>query len=329
MPFHTAVRITDASQIGEARRTATRIALTLGLSETQSGAAAIIATELATNLSRYAQAGQILIGVTHDRQLEIVSLDKGPGMDVQRCMQDGFSSGGTPGNGLGAVRRLSREFDIYSGQAGSVVLSRLASSPRSQLDLKRPFEVAALSLPAPGESVCGDSWYIGLGEQQLRIVVVDGLGHGPDAAVAADAATALCAQSDTLAPKDFIEQAHGALAGTRGAALAAASLALGSDRLKYAGVGNIGGTLVSAVSSRGLMSHNGTVGARMRTIQELEYEWPRGWLLIMYSDGIQSRWDLGKYPGLHAHHPAVIAGVLLRDYLRGRDDTTVVAVRRL
>src|SRR5687768_15653227 len=104
MTFHTAIKIADTSQIGEARRTVVRLGQNLGLPDTQTGAAAIIATELATNLSRYAQAGQMLIGATSDNRLEIIAVDKGPGMDVQRCMEDGFSSGGTPGNGLGAVR---------------------------------------------------------------------------------------------------------------------------------------------------------------------------------------------------------------------------------
>jgi anti-sigma regulatory factor (Ser/Thr protein kinase) len=329
MTFHTAIRISDASQIGEARRAALRTSQTLGLSDSQAGAAAIVATELATNLSRYAQAGQMLIGATGDNRLEILSVDKGPGLDIERCLQDGFSSGGTPGNGLGAVRRLSAEFDVYSTVQGTVVFSRVASASSSPASIQQPMEAAAISIPAPGETVCGDSWSIDLDENQLRVMVADGLGHGPDAAAAADAATAVFQQSRGLSPKDFILQAHGALCGTRGAALAAGSLSLASDRLRYAGIGNIGGTLLFTNESRGLMSHNGTVGARMRTVQELEYDWPRGGLLVMYSDGIQSRWDLRNYPGLHAHHPAVIAGVLLRDFTRGRDDVTVVVLRRL
>jgi anti-sigma regulatory factor (Ser/Thr protein kinase) len=345
MTFHTAITISDSSQIGETRRTAFRLGQALGLDDTQCGAASIIATELATNLSRYARAGQILIGASPDQTLEILSVDKGPGMDVPRCLQDGYSSGGTPGNGLGAVRRLAADFDAYSCENGSVVFARVAQSSRSQPLLKSPIEHAALSLPAPLETVCGNSWCLDLDEEQLRVLVVDGLGHGPDAAAAADAATELFqrhspshpsnslsanhSQANSPAPKDFIEQAHGALAGTRGAALAVASLSLADGRLRYAGIGNIGGSLLTAADSRGLMSHNGTVGARMRTVQELEYEWPSGSLLIMYSDGIQNRWDLRKYPGLHRQHPAVIASVLMRDFTRGRDDVTVLVVRRL
>jgi len=48
--------------------------------------------------------------------------------------------------------------------------------------------------------------------------------------------------------------------------------------------------------------------------------------LIMYSDGLQSRWNLQDYPGLVHRHPAVIASVLHRDFCRGRDDVTVLVV---
>jgi hypothetical protein len=99
--------------------------------------------------------------------------------------------------------------------------------------------------------------------------------------------------------------------------------------MKYAGVGNISGHLRSASEEkgRGLMSHNGTVGVQVRKIQELNYPLPAQGLLVMHSDGLQSRWSLEKYPGLIGQHPAVIAGVLYRDFTRGHDDVTVAVVR--
>jgi hypothetical protein len=47
----------------------------------------------------------------------------------------------------------------------------------------------------------------------------------------------------------------------------------------------------------------------------------------MHSDGIATQWDLGRYPGLLARDPSLIAGVLYRDFLRGRDDATVVVLK--
>ena len=125
-------------------------------------------------------------------------------------------------------------------------------------------------------------------------------------------------------PREFIERAHSALAGSRGAAVAVAQVA--SDRtIRYAGCGNIAGALVDAVHSRGLVSQNGTLGVAIRTVQEQTYPWASGFL-VMHSDGLTSRWNVEQYPGVFGRHPAIIAGLIYRDALRGRDDATVVVV---
>jgi hypothetical protein len=82
-----------------------------------------------------------------------------------------------------------------------------------------------------------------------------------------------------------------------------------------------------APSGRGLVSHNGTIGVEVRRLQQFDYESPAEALLVMHSDGLQSRWSLEAYPGIMHRHPALIAGVLYRDYSRQRDDLTVCVVR--
>ena len=76
-----------------------------------------------------------------------------------------------------------------------------------------------------------------------------------------------------------------------------------------------------------MLSHNGILGHQVRKFAQFSYPFPRGALYIAHSDGLAARWDLGAYPGLESRHPALIAAVLFRDYERGRDDATVVAVR--
>jgi hypothetical protein len=164
--------------------------------------------------------------------------------------------------------------------------------------------------------------------------LVDGLGHGPDAADAAEAATCAFDAEPFAALSAFFERANNAMRGTRGGAAAAAQINAGRRSLKYAGIGNIAGSLQSLVADddgslhgRGLVSHNGIVGVQHHRAKELEYPCPSDGLLIMCSDGLQSRWSLGTYPGLAMRHPAVIAGVLYRDFTRGRDDVTVAVIR--
>ena len=76
-----------------------------------------------------------------------------------------------------------------------------------------------------------------------------------------------------------------------------------------------------------MASRTGTVGHAVRKIQEFTYPWPPGAHLVMHSDGLATGWSLDRYPGLMRRHPSLIAGVLYRDYSRGRDDVTVLVAR--
>lgn len=306
-----------------------KLARSAALPESKQSDAGIVATELATNLTRHATAGQVWLQVLVEGAhacVEIVAVDAGPGIpDVRRSLQDGYSTAGTAGTGLGAVRRLSSTFDLYSqpGQ-GTVVMSRLQSNGNSDQSV---YMIGAVSLPAPHETICGDSWRIVEKDRAVAVMVADGLGHGPLAAEAANQAADVFTTAPFAEASTFYGTAHQNLRSGRGAAVARA-LVLPSGRLAYSGVGNISGSLLGADGSRGLPSQNGTVGAEMRRVTTAEYDWPPRGLLLMHSDGLTARWSLDRYPGLVVRHPGVVAAVMYRDFVRGRDDATVVAVAR-
>lgn len=328
--------VSDSTHVGAARRAALQLAASAGFDDTDAGRVALVATELATNLTRHAGQGQLLMQdmqVGGRTNVEIIALDSGPGMtDVAACLRDGFSSGGTPGTGLGAVRRLSDEFDVFAPSGGGcVVVARLRPRAPAGSATSRPaWRWGAVSVPAPGESVIGDSWRVQTSDGMLGVFVADGLGHGPLASEAAEEAARMFDASPYGPVPLFLQQAHRRLRTTRGAAVAAARSPAGSSTVSYAGVGNISGTVVGRDGTRrGLMSNNGTVGAAMREPRELSYEWQAGDRIIMHSDGITNRWNLGAYPGLLAdRHPSVIGAVLYRDFVRGKDDATVVVIER-
>lgn len=331
MTPHLDFTVADPSQVGEARRAAVALAGTLSLDETRAGRVALVVTELGNNLLRHAGGGRLLVGAGWSPAgavIDVLSVDRGPGMDVARCLQDGYSTGGTAGTGFGAVRRLSDGFSAYAApQRGAVVLSRIgavaAGTPGT-------LSVAGVALAAPGETVSGDAWCASLADGGARatLLVADGLGHGPDAAQAADAAVALLDGGGARgAPSGVLAAAHGALRGTRGAAAAVAVLDGQARTVTFAGAGNISGRLLSGVDDRSLLSQHGTLGLQMRTPTDLVYPWPAHACVVLHSDGIASRWQLGPDMALLQCDPAVIAAWLLRDHVRGRDDATVVVAR--
>jgi hypothetical protein len=284
------------------------------------GRAAIVATELGNNLLQHGGGGELLLQpiITGNATLiELMAIDRGRGMqNVESCLKDGYSTGGTAGTGLGAVRRLAVEFDLYSvAGGGTVVMARVGARAAGRF--------GAVSVPVAGESECGDSWRLATDGTITAALVVDGLGHGPLAAQAAHCSTATFGETPFDAPKVLIERMHRSLAGTRGAAAACAHIDA-QGQLSYAGVGNISAALITYAKSQGLASHNGTLGLRMPRLQQFEYPRAAGSMVVMHSDGVSSRWDLARREGLLQRHPATVAAVLYRDHARGRDDATVL-----
>jgi len=104
---------------------------------------------------------------------------------------------------------------------------------------------------------------------------------------------------------------HRGLAPTRGAALAIARVDTGASLVRFVGIGNITGTLVSDGDARRMASHNGTAGHVAPRIREFTYPFTGKPLVILHSDGLSTRWGLADYPGLAVSHPSLIAGILI------------------
>lgn len=335
MTPHLCLDVHEASQVGEARRLASRMASDAGFDETTTGRVSIIVTELAGNLARHAQRGRLLLGVraAGPTMVEIVSMDHGPGMaDVETCLRDGFSTGATPGTGLGAARRLADHFSIFSvpGQ-GTVIAARVGQRGAGGRELPpeaSTFAIAGIALAAPGETVCGDAWQCRVDHGRASIIVADGLGHGPVAAEASDAALRVFDKLPGRRPAEVLDQAHAAMRSTRGAAVSIFELDADAGRLVFAGAGNITGRIISGVKDQSLLSQNGTLGLQIRKLQDISQDWPSHAIVVMHSDGLITRWDLNDTPALLRHDPLLIAGWLICHHLRGRDDATVVVARR-
>lgn len=314
--------VDDPSGIAAARRAAERLAGELGLDEQRQGEAAIVVTELATNLIRHAQTGEIVLrpAVADAPCMDVVAWDRGPGIaNLGRARGDGFSTAGGSGTGLGAVHRLSSGLELHSAEGRGTVATARVGGPAL------PDAVDGLALAMRGEEACGDAWSVAREADTVTIALADGLGHGPSAAQAALAATRELRPAED--PAVTLDRMHGALQATRGAAIAVARLDLGTGALRFAGVGNIAATVVDGAETKSLASMNGIIGHRLTRITAFEARLGPGALLIMHSDGCRSGWRVTDYPGLQRRAPLATAATLIRDYERGRDDVSVVVAR--
>jgi anti-sigma regulatory factor (Ser/Thr protein kinase) len=330
------VRLDDLSQVGEVRRLAASMAGGLGFDANDQGRVALVLTEAATNVIKHAGSGEIVVRPSTNSVsgIEALVVDKGPGIaDVSWALRDGNSTAGTPGTGLGAVARLSSKFDVYSAPGSGTVLSIQVwpQGPKrpAEVGAGEVFETGTVCLPHPRESAFGDAWGMRRAGDRVLVIVADGLGHGPEAAAASEQAVRLFQESRADDPAAILAEVHAGLRSTRGAAVAIASLDCRNQEIRYAGVGNIAASVVTGDQCRHMVSHNGTVGHEVRKIQEFQYPFPPEALVIMHSDGLQTHWRLDRYPGLTSRGPAVIAGLLYRDFSRGRDDVTVLALREI
>ena len=333
MPLQVLIPIDDRSQVGEARRAALAMAESLAFDATQTGKIALAVTEAATNIFKHAGSGKILLAPLArgtNVGMELLALDRGPGMaNLSASLRDGYSTAGSMGGGLGALSRLSPAFDVYSqlGRGTALRLEIWGTLAIPPVDAE--VELGTVCLPMAGEEVAGDGWLLEPSADYRTVLVVDGLGHGPNAARAARAATEAFAAHASAAPGALMQICHRALATTRGAAGAAARIAVAKRQGTFAGVGNIGCRVETSGERRQLVSHSGTLGHVMRRVQEFDFDFPAGALLILHSDGLATHWASTDYPGLTSKHAGLIAGVLYRDHDRGRDDVTVVVLKNM
>jgi anti-sigma regulatory factor (Ser/Thr protein kinase) len=322
-----AIPVTESSQIAEARREAAHTATAQGFDETDTGRVAIVASELATNLIKHGGGGELLVASYDDPSgtgVELIALDRGRGIaDLQACLRDGYSSAGSAGHGLGAIRRQSQVMEIVSWpERGTAVMARLSVAPARN----EPPPVPAwgcVCIPLSGEEVSGDACAAAETDAGRTLIVVDGLGHGSQAAIASSEALRLFQRNQSLPITELLQHIHAGLRSTRGAAVALARFDRGESRVVYGGIGNVAGAVVSAAGMKRMISLNGIAGHGVRKIQSFDYAYTSG-LVVMHSDGLATSWSLERYPGLINAHPTLIAAVLYRDFARRRDDVAVM-----
>jgi anti-sigma regulatory factor (Ser/Thr protein kinase) len=342
-PSGERLHVYDEASAHMAVAAAKRAAESLRFTPERAMAAAVCASELATNILKYARRGVISCatedGAPGRTGLRIIAEDRGPGIaDVQTAMCDHFSTSGTLGLGLPGVKRMSDDFSINSrpgeGVRVSILLLRTATqipfSPhREPVAGSRGLETGFLSRAIRGETVCGDSPAVHRDGDTVWLALFDGTGHGRQAADASLAfAGAIPVETHPGRTVSAVLAAlHERGKGTVGAATGLLQVDALHGRAVYAGLGNISMHLYGTTRNATATSTDGILGRIWHTPKESHFELTPGDLLILTSDGISLRLVDSDTGVLRHGTPESVSHLLLRRFAGDHDDAACVVAR--
>jgi anti-sigma regulatory factor (Ser/Thr protein kinase) len=328
------IEILHPSNVSTARRAAKTLAESIGFDPTACEKIGLAMTELATNLIKHAQGGKLtLTPLTADGRigLEIESRDSGPGIaDVAQALADRFSTAGTRGTGLGAVNRLMDELDIASerGQGTRLVCRKWV---RQQTDSLRPCPLAfgVATRPRQFGADNGDAFLIKHWAESALVGVIDGLGHGQLAHLAAQSARQYVEGHFDLPLDQIIRGTGRACHATRGVVMALVRFDWGEGRVSFASVGNIEVRVFPSSKPFPLSIRRGVIGLNAPNALVTKHPWPPDHILVLHSDGLRTHWNWEDFPGLADQSAPALAQEFLRVLARQEDDATVIVVRKV
>lgn len=187
--------------------------------------------------------------------------------------------------------------------------------------------VAALTLP--GQSESGDLYLVEPFEGGVLVAVVDGLGHGNDAAKAARVAVEILRTHASEQVDELVRRCHEALRSTRGVAMSLASFSLADRTMSWLGVGNVEGVLLRAGPGghpprERLLLRGGVVGYQLPRPRPSVLRVHPADTLVLVTDGVGARFA----DSLHGSgHPQQIADGILSEHAKGTDDALVLVAR--
>lgn len=331
--IHTAYKADDRSYFAILKKDIHAKVIAAGFSERKIGEIDILIAELVSNLVRHAGGGQLLVKLIEENEvqgIEIISFDSGPGInDVNRMMEDGQSTKNSLGQGLGAMKRLADQFQVYSQKDwGTIVLVRVFNNAFPPFKKPAKAEIRYVALPKPGENSCGDGAASIVTPQYVKMFVGDGLGHGPEAEKAVTIACEAFLKSDLVDPVEIIRYINSAVKKTRGLVGTAAVYDIKEQMWRICGVGNITTRIYTGTVAKNYMAYNGIIGLNVpNSLNAQETAFEKGQLLIMCSDGLKSRWEALKYPAILRNDLSIILTSLLKDYARNTDDMSLMACK--
>jgi phosphoserine phosphatase RsbX len=191
-------------------------------------------------------------------------------------------------------------------------------------------EYGVAKFALPGQSESGDRHLICSNHDGILIAVIDGIGHGEEAANAAKVAASVLENNANEPIISLMQLCHEELRPTRGVVLSLASIDASHGMMTWLGVGNVQGVLMRASAKDGsvhqevLMLRGGVVGSQLPPLQAAVLPVSDGDTLVFVTDGVRSEFAQSLF-GLEG--PQRAADRILERYLRGNDDALVMVAR--
>ena len=292
----------------------------------------LIVAEMTSNLFKYSDDGEILMGTfVNDGApyIELISIDNGPGIaNPSRMMQDGVSTTNTLGHGLGSMKRLSDTFELYSQIGwGTIVLSRVYNTPPPKKN-KSPVIIRPIVVAKPGETTSGDGFVYKSTDRYIKMMLADGLGHGPEANMAINEAAAVFKVFPDYSPTETLRFIHNNIKKTRGAVINIVGYEFDTKTWISAGIGNIAARFMGPATFKNHMSYNGIVGHNIpNTMNDQQYSADQFNQVMLCSDGIKTRIEMTKYPQMYKYDQTILAAAIYKDHARRNDDMSVVLAK--
>lgn len=177
------------------------------------------------------------------------------------------------------------------------------------------------SRPFRGLAACGDEFLAEMGADGFLAAVIDGLGHGHEASLAATRAVEAIRQTLDLGVEEIVLHCHEAMRETRGAAVGVLKVDA-AGKGSFCGVGNID-VIALAGASPGLFCSAGIVGHNLRRCRAMPFAMKPGDVYCLLSDGVSSRGDLRfALPG----EPREVARRIVEKFGRDHDDATALVM---
>lgn len=300
-----------------------------GFSGVETSYLATVATELASNLWIHAGGGVFSVTLRLDLPgIEMTTCDQGPGIsDITLALKDGYSTAGGLGCGLPGVNRLMDGLEINNRPGGGTQVrawKRSSSAPTEPSVHTLPAHIGYSVRPIPGELHCGDQCGVWQGDgERVLLALADGLGHGPEAAKAAQAALHVIGNSRTQSCEAIFAQCNDKLRSTRGVALALALIEPTLGRLRFAAVGNVRAVLLHGERELRLGSARGIVGAGYNGLAPETLAFDANDSLFLYSDGFDELLPLRELlrPAVTAQ---AVAESALQRWAKANDDASML-----